>query len=71
MSQKKTLAELMISPNREALLLGGLEDIDRRIEQTTERVAIVQAILQTLEAERTEVQGRLEELHRLRKEAQA
>lgn len=75
---KKTLAELMISPAREALLRGGLDDNLRKINQAQDRIEAEQARieaeqarLRTLEAERADLNARLDELHRLRKEAQA
>lgn len=66
-----TNKNFLTSPAREALLQGGLEDVESRIEQTQERIAIMQAILHTLEAEREGIQDRLYEVQRLRREEQS
>lgn len=71
MSQKKTIAEHMISPRRQAMLEITLAESVRRIVASEERIAAEQERLVELKAEKADVLRRLDQLHHLREEAQA
>lgn len=64
-------AERMISANRQALLESGLADVQYRAMLTRRRIEEEQEILREQEASEAELLNRLDELHRLRKEAQS